>query len=93
MVKKDENKSCCAPSDLGCCKVESVITVDDRGQMVLPKEIREKANIRPGDKLALISWEKGGKVCCITLLKAEEFGNMVKGLLGPMMKEMTSANH
>jgi AbrB family looped-hinge helix DNA binding protein len=75
------------------CKVESLISVDERGQMVLPKEIRDKAGIRPGDKLALISWEKGGKVCCVTLLKAEEFGDMVKGLLGPMMKEMTSANH
>jgi AbrB family looped-hinge helix DNA binding protein len=70
-----------------------LISVDERGQMVLPKEIREKANIRPGDKLALISWEKGGKICCVTLLKAEEFGDMVKGLLGPMMKEMTSASH
>jgi len=77
----------------GCCRIESLISVDERGQMVLPKEIREKANIRPGDKLALISWEKGGKICCVTLLKAEEFGDMVKGLLGPMMKEMTSASH
>ena len=56
--------------------------------MVLPKEMREKANIRPGDKLALISWEKDGKVCCISMVKAEDFGDMVKGLLGPMMKEM-----
>ena len=61
--------------------------------MVLPKEIRDKAGIRPGDKLALISWEKGGKVCCVTLLKAQEFGDMVKGLLGPVMREMTSTNH
>ncbi len=73
---------------LSCCKVESLINVDERGQMVLPKEIREKANIRPGDKLALISWERDGKVCCISMIKAEEFGNMVKGLLGPIMKEL-----
>jgi bifunctional DNA-binding transcriptional regulator/antitoxin component of YhaV-PrlF toxin-antitoxin module len=56
--------------------------------MVLPKEMRDKANIRPGDKLALISWEKDGKVCCISMVKAEDFGDMVKGLLGPMMKEI-----
>ena len=31
----------------------SLISVDDRGQMVLPKEIRDKANILPGDKLAV----------------------------------------
>ncbi len=95
MVRKDKTESSIVPAGvpLSCCRVESLISVDERGQMVLPKEIRDKAGIRPGDKLALISWEKGGKVCCVTLLKAEEFGDMVKGLLGPMMKEMTSANH
>ncbi len=89
MVKKDENESCCAPViGTGCCKVESLISVDDRGQMVLPKEIRDKAKIRAGDKLAVISWEKAGEVCCISLIKAEDFEVMVKGLLGPMMKEI-----
>ena len=93
MAKK--RTSCIEPAAGGvsCCKVESLISLDERGQMVLPKEVREKANIRPGDKLALVSWEKNGKICCINLIKAEEFGNMVKGLLGPMMKEMTSATH
>jgi len=90
MVKKDENVSCCPPADreISCYKVESVISVDDRGQMVLPKEIRDKANIHAGDKLAVVSWEKDGKVCCISLVKAEDFTEMVKGLLGPMMKEI-----
>ena len=73
---------------MSCCKVESLISVDERGQMVLPKEIRDKANIKAGDKLALISWEKDGKVCCFTLIKADDFGGMVKEMLGPMMKEM-----
>jgi len=97
MGKKAKIGSCsdATGGTLGCCKVESLISVDERGQMVLPKEIRDKANIRPGDKLALISWEKNGKVCCISMIKAEDFGDMVKGVLGPMMKEMagTSQNH
>lgn len=90
MIKKDENVSCYAPTDrgIGCCKIESVISVDDRGQMVLPKEIREKARIGAGDKLAVISWEKDGEVYCISLIKAEDFTEMVKGLLGPMMKDI-----
>jgi AbrB family looped-hinge helix DNA binding protein len=95
MGKKTKTESCfeATGSALSCCKVESLISVDERGQMVLPKEVREKANIRPGDKLALVSWEKNGKICCINLIKAAEFGDMVKGLVGPMMKEMTSPNH
>ncbi len=92
MVKKDENGSCCTPINRGisCCKVESVVSVDDRGQMVLPKEIRDKAKIRAGDKLAVISWEKDGEVCCISLIKAEGFTGMVKEMLGPMMKEVVA---
>ncbi len=74
--------------DESCCRVESVISVDNRGQMVLPKEIRDRANIRDGDKLAVLSWEKDGKICCISLIKADNFEGMVKGLLGPMMKEI-----
>jgi len=93
MVKKDESEPCCMPtsSGIGNYKVESVISVDDRGQMVLPKEIRDKASIRAGDKLAIISWEQDGKICCISLIKAEDLAEMVKGLLGPMMKEIITA--
>lgn len=55
MASKDKKESYClqAGESMGCCKVESVISIDERGQMVLPKETREKANIYAGDKLAL----------------------------------------
>ncbi len=88
MVKRVEKCSCSGPTceNMSCCKVEALISVDERGQMVLPKELREKAGIRTGDKLALVSWEKDGKVCCFTLIRADEFGDMVKSLLGPIMK-------
>jgi AbrB family looped-hinge helix DNA binding protein len=89
MAKKNKGSCFEAGAEGGsCCKVESLISVDERGQMVLPKEMREKANIRPGDKLALVSWEKNGKICCITMIKADDFADMVKGLIGPMMKDM-----
>ena len=67
----------------GCCEVESVATVDERGQIVLPKAVREKAGIRAGDKLALVSWKSGG-ACCITLIKAEDLAGLVEGMLGPL---------
>ena len=80
--------TCCTSSQESCCKVESIVTIDERGQMVLPKEAREKAGIRAGDKLALIAWEKDGKICCLSLIKAEELSGMAKGVLGPMVKEI-----
>jgi len=89
-MDRKTGKSCCSapPAGLGGCRVESLLTVDDRGQMILPKEIRDKAGIKGGDKLALVSWEKGGKVCCFSLIKVEEFSGMIKGLLGPLMGDL-----
>lgn len=71
-----------------CCKVESIVSVDERGQMVLPKEVRDAAGIRPGDKLALVMWKKGEEVCCMSLIKVDALTGMVKGMLGPLMKEI-----
>ena len=69
-----------------CCRVEALVSVDERGQMVLPKDVRAAAGIKPGDKLALILWRKNGAVCCMSLIKAEELTEMVRGRLGPLMK-------
>ncbi|MCX6689945.1 MAG: HgcAB-associated protein [Methanoregula sp.] len=89
MPKADCGCSSCAPS--AGCKVESVLTVDERGQMVLPKDVRERAGIRPGDKLALISWEKDGSVCCLALMKVENLSGMVQGILGPLLNDTERA--
>jgi len=90
MAQEDKSEYCCLPTDekTGCCKVEALISIDERGQMVLPKETRDKANIRAGDKLAVISWEKDGKSCCLSLIKAEDLTEMVKSMLGPIMEDI-----
>ena len=93
MVKEDQKKASCCASPNGvtnCCRVEALISVDERGQMVLPKELRDKANIRAGDKLALISWHKDGEVCCFTLIKADALAERVKEFLGPVLKNISS---
>ncbi len=69
-------------------RVESLITVDDQGQMVLPKDLRDKAGIKGGDKFAVVSWGKDGGVCYLSLTKVEELGGTVKGVLGPMLGEL-----
>nr|MDO8081264.1 HgcAB-associated protein [Candidatus Freyarchaeota archaeon] len=90
MVKEDAKEAYCTPKDMesGCCKVESVISIDERGQMILPKDVREKANIKALDKLAVVSFEKKGTVNCICLIKVENLTEMVKNMLGPVMKEI-----
>lgn len=68
--------------------VESIVTVDERGQMVLPKDLRKKANIKAGDKLAVIGHVKDGSICCISLMKIEDFAPVVKGVMAPMLKNI-----
>ena len=82
------NNECCNPEAGACCRVEALVSIDERGQMVLPKELREKAGIQPGNKLALTTWARDGRVCCITMTKVDELADMVKATLGPVMKEI-----
>ena len=87
MSKAKKGEGCCAaPGDFKArCRMESLIGIDERGQMVLPKELRDRARIGTGDKLALISWEKDGEICCFTLVRADFLADKVKDFLEPIM--------
>jgi antitoxin PrlF len=69
----------------GCC-IEAVLTVDDRGQIVLPKHIRGKVSLKPRDKIALIVWENENTVCCLGLIKAEHLIRGVRDIIRPMFE-------
>ena len=71
-----------------CCKIDAVVTVDSKGQIVLPKDLREKAKIKPNDKLAIIGFQRDSEVCCIVMLKVDALENTVKNLLGPVFKNV-----
>jgi AbrB family looped-hinge helix DNA binding protein len=89
-MAKEKKESCGnTMTECGCCRVEALVSVDERGQMILPKELRDKAEIHPGDKLAVTALEKGGKVCCLFMIKAEDLTGLVTNMLGPMMQEIT----
>jgi len=64
------------------------VSVDDRGQMVLPKSVRDKAGIKAGDKFAVVTCEGGGELCCILLVKADKLAEMVKEIMSPFMASM-----
>lgn len=75
-------------AELSCCRVEAVVSVDSRGQLLLPKNIREQAGIIPGDKLAVVVMRKGSETCCLSLMKVDALAGMVRELLGPMMGQI-----
>jgi len=58
------------------CKLEAVVSIDNRGQILLPKELRERAELKAGDKLAILSaCDENGKVCCLIFMRAEVIEN------------------
>ena len=70
-----------------CCKIDAVVTMDAKGQIVLPKDLRERAKLNPGDKLAVIGFEHDGDVCCISIVKADSLSGTLKDMLGPILNE------
>ena len=91
-IMTEDTTSCCDEGPLKWTAkrfaVEAIVSIDERGQMVLPKAIRERLDLSAGDKLAVAVLESGGRPCCINLIKAEELGELVKGILGPALKEI-----
>ena len=86
--RKEEKQGCGVVVTGGCCKIEAVVSVDERGQIVLPKDLRERAGIKAGDKLAVVASKKGEKVCCIMLMRAEDLTEGIRETLGPLLGDL-----
>lgn len=71
-----------------CCEISAVVTVDERGQMVLPKHVRDTLKINAGDKLAVVVMGSEGQKCCISLMKVDELEEGVRSKLGPVLDEI-----
>ncbi len=90
MVSNMTNDKCDCMDDQGpCCNVEAVVSVDDRGQMVLPKDVREKMGLQSGEKLAIAIWQSEGEPCCALLVKAQSLTGMMNKMLGPLAENIT----
>jgi AbrB family looped-hinge helix DNA binding protein len=72
---------------MGCCGIEAIVTVDARGQLVLPKDVREQAGIGAGEKLAVVILRRKGKFCCLSLMKTGALSGAVRDVLAPAMQE------
>lgn len=70
----------------GRLEVEAILSVDERGQMVLPKEVRMRMGIGPADKLVVVtSHGESGEPCCLMLMKVDKLASMVKNAVGPLL--------
>lgn len=87
MTKKSPDhpyKSGCNPAT---CQVEAVLSIDSRGQIVIPKEVRKRANIHDGDKLALVSWMNRDEVCCLALIRADNLSSGASGMMHSLLAD------
>ncbi|HEX2947197.1 MAG TPA: AbrB/MazE/SpoVT family DNA-binding domain-containing protein [Clostridia bacterium] len=61
----------------GSCCVEAIISMDDRGQIVIPKNIRDKLGLTSSEKLVLISWTKSNKVESVSIMRNDVFSEII----------------
>lgn len=88
-MKKRDPVSCeCKERYSDTCRIEAILTVDERGQIVIPKEVRDSAKMGPGDRLALVSCIKESEVCCVMLIHADKLTTMVRSVLSPVMRDL-----
>jgi len=68
------------------CKIEGIISIDERGQMIIPKEVRKEVGFNAGDKLALIKVGEDKGSGCLMLMKADILTEKVNEFLGPLFE-------
>ena len=82
------------------CEIEAIVSFDDRGQLVIPKDLRKKFKLKPGDKFALVSCmtdtygadccadERSSRLCCLTLVRTDQMTPLVQQSLAPVMSAL-----
>jgi antitoxin PrlF len=65
-------------------KLESIVTMDSKGQIVLPKDLRERIGFQPGQKIALVTFGEKQDLCCVLLIKAEKLDGAIAKRLSEM---------
>ena len=61
------------------------VTVSPKFQIVIPREIREKLRLRPGQQITL--FERDGIITAIPDLPLEKFRGIVKGMSRTELRE------
>jgi AbrB family looped-hinge helix DNA binding protein len=78
------HKSGCDPAT---CQVEAVLSIDSRGQIVIPKEVRKRAHIHDDDKLALVSWMTRDEIFCLALIRTDDLFSGASGMMQSMLAD------
>ncbi|MBC7114896.1 MAG: AbrB/MazE/SpoVT family DNA-binding domain-containing protein [Archaeoglobi archaeon] len=71
----------------GSAKIETIVTVDAKGCILIPKEIRSRMGLESGDRLMVISGvDEKNRICCLLLVKPEVFEKEAESMLRGLFK-------
>lgn len=73
-----------------CYEIEAVVSFDERGQLVLPKDLRKKFKLNAGEKFLLASCSDSKGLCCLTLVKTNSINHLVGNVLNPFVQKIKS---
>jgi len=68
-----------------CYEIEAIVSFDERGQLVLPKDLRKKFDLKAGEKFLLVSCTNDDGLCCFSMIKTDAVNSIVGQSIGPMM--------
>ncbi len=79
-MTKEKDEKCCdsKEKDTCCCSVTAIVGIDEKGQLVLPKDIRNSIGLKAGDKLAVVSMGGKEESCCLMLMRADSLNDAVR---------------
>jgi antitoxin PrlF len=63
----------------------AVTKIDDRGQIVIPKEIRDSLGWNKSEKIAILTrMNAEGKACCVMLVHVDSLADSIKGFVNTL---------
>ncbi|RPI69405.1 MAG: AbrB/MazE/SpoVT family DNA-binding domain-containing protein [Ignavibacteriae bacterium] len=57
--------------------MSTTVTVSPKFQIVIPQEIRERMDIKPGQKVTFVEWQ--GAIAIVPVIEAEQAFGFLKG--------------
>nr|MDO8109282.1 HgcAB-associated protein [Candidatus Sigynarchaeota archaeon] len=80
-MTEEKDCGCQQKGTRSACCIEHVTTMDERGQVVIPKEVRNALGWKGGEKIAIITRTSNNKPCCVMLVNVGSLSTQIKGFI------------
>ncbi|MBN2152563.1 MAG: AbrB/MazE/SpoVT family DNA-binding domain-containing protein [Candidatus Lokiarchaeota archaeon] len=76
---------CSTNPDDSALTLFSITKIDERGQIVIPKDVRDGLGWNKGEKIAIITRKNTeGKLCCVMLVHVDSLADYIKGFVSTL---------